>query len=183
EGKRQRHYLPPSAEQEKAADVPRPDDVPEAELPQQALGFRVQGYGMRTWADLFTNRQLVALTTFTDLVRETRDRVAVDSAEPVYANAITTYLGLCASKAAAFHTSQARWRPNESKTAPAFGRQALPMVWDFAETNPFAGAGGDWTGIVDGSCKAIQSLPAHPPAHVSQQDAMEGTHEDGLIAT
>ena len=78
EGKRQRYYLAPNEEHEKAADVPRPDDVPEAELPEQSSVFTRPSYGMRTWADLFTNRQLTALTTFSDLVTEARNRVAAD---------------------------------------------------------------------------------------------------------
>ena len=183
ESKRQRYYLAPTEEHEKAADVPRPDDVPEAELPEHALGFRVQGYGMRTWADLFTNRQLIVLTTFSDLVREALARIIADGAEPEYVDAVTTYLGLCASKAAAFHTTQARWRPNENKTAPAFGRQAIPMVWDFAETNAFAGAGGDWQGIIEGSSKALSSFPAKPPAYTSQEDANNRAYNSLLIAT
>lgn len=75
EGTRRRIYLPPTAEHEKAADVPVPDDVPDTDLPQAALGFRVQGYGMTRHADLFTPRQLTALVTFSDLVTEARERV------------------------------------------------------------------------------------------------------------
>ena len=69
-----------------------------------------------------------------------------------------TYLGLCASKMAVFHCSLARWRPDASKTAPAFGRQSIAMVWDFAESNPFAGAGGDWLGVVGGSADVLMRL-------------------------
>ena len=138
---------------------------------------------MRTWADLFTDRQLTALTTFSDLVHEAGERILTDGAEPAYVGAVKTYLGLSASKAAAFHTTQARWRPNENKTAPAFGRQAIPMVWDFAETNPFAGAGGDWQGIIEGSAKALLSLPAKPHGHVSQEDANSQTFTSRLVAT
>src|SRR6185437_14866236 len=84
EGPRQRYYIAPNEEHEKAARVPRPDDIPEAELPEQALGFRVQGYGMRTWADIFTSRQLTALTTFSDLVLEARERTIASGAEMSY---------------------------------------------------------------------------------------------------
>lgn len=183
EAKRQRYYIAPTEEHEKAADVSRPEDVPEAELPEQALGFRVQGYGMRLWADLFTTRQLTILATFSDLVGEACQRIVADGAQSGYARAVTTYLGLAASKAAAFHTSQARWRPNENKTAPAFGRQAIPMVWDFAETNPFAGAGGDWQGIIDGSAKAIISFPAKAQGNASQENANDRTYSSLLVAT
>ena len=75
EGDRQRVYLPSDPDHEVAADVPRPDDVPDTELPEHALGFRVQGYGMTHHSDLFTNRQLTALTTLCDLVDEARRRM------------------------------------------------------------------------------------------------------------
>ena len=183
ESKRQRYFLPPDGNHEKAADIPRPPDVPDSEIPHNPRYLTAPNYGMRTWADLFTNRQLTVLTTFTDLVHDARDYVSAHCAEPGYANAVATYLGLCASKAAAFHTTQARWRPNENKTAPAFGRQAIPMVWDFAETNPFAGAGGDWLGIVEGSSKAILSLPARPPSYACQKDAITESDGHSLVAT
>ncbi|HUY50830.1 MAG TPA: DUF1156 domain-containing protein [Streptosporangiaceae bacterium] len=182
-GSRQRYYMPPDDEHVKAADVPRPDDVPDSEIPYNPRYLTAPNYGMRTWADLFTSRQLIVLTTFGDLVAHARGHVLADGGEPVYADAVATYLALCASKAAAFHTSQARWRPNESKTAPAFGRQALPMVWDFAETNAFAGAGGDWLGIVEGSSKALEGFPADRVAYVSQRDAISGTDHSALVAT
>ena len=183
EGERERIYLPAMPAHERAAQVPRPENVPDTELPEQALGFRVQGYGMARHADLFTERQLVLLCTLSDLVRKARQRVVDDGAEPAYADAVATYLGLGASKAAAFHSTQARWRPNESKTAPAFGRQALPMVWDFAEAHPFAGAGGDWDGIVGGTSKALEGLPVSPMGMATQHDVASTVAESAVIAT
>ena len=82
EGTRQRYYLPPNEEHEKAADVPRPDDVPDAEIPHNPRYLTAPNYGMPTWADLFTNRQLTALTTFSDLVREARVRALTDGGRP-----------------------------------------------------------------------------------------------------
>ena len=72
-----------------------------------------------------------------------------------YADAVATYLGLAASKLSMFATTQARWRSGDAKTAPGYGRQAISMVWDYAEINPFAGAGGDWTEIVNGASRAL----------------------------
>ena len=68
EGDRGRVYLAPNPEHEAAARKAKPHDVPDTDLPAKALGFRVQEYGMIKWRDLFTPRQLVALTTFSDLV-------------------------------------------------------------------------------------------------------------------
>jgi len=100
EGNRERIYLPPSPEHERAAQVPRPDDAPDTELPEQALGFRVQGYGMTHHADLFTNRQLTALCTFADLVGEAHKRVIDDGGDSAYADVLATYLAFLVGKLA-----------------------------------------------------------------------------------
>ena len=79
-----------------------------------------------------------------------------------YADAVATYLGETASKLAAFLTTQARWRAGEGKSAPAFGRQGVPMVWDYADLNPFAGAGGDWKGMISACAGVVEKLPSRP---------------------
>lgn len=189
EGKRQRIYLPPSDEHITAAITHRPDDVPDQELAFDPRNLWTPQYGMAKFSDLFTNRQLTALTTFSDLVAEARELVLHDalaaglpegerlesggSGAQAYADAVETYLGLSASKSAVFHCSLARWRADADKTAPAFGRQAIAMVWDFAEAMPFAGAGGDWTGVVDGAAKVLESLPASPAGRAQQVPAQQ----------
>src|SRR5699024_1955772 len=77
----------------------------------------------------------------------------------------------------------ARWRSDADKTAPAFGRQAIPMVWDFAEAQPFAGAGGDWGGVVDGIAKVLVSLDSKVSGSTSQGDAASQTYSQWLIST
>lgn len=110
EGHRRREYLAPTPEHEQAANVPIPDDIPDTELPEAALGFRVQGYGMTRHADLFTPRQLTALATFGDLVKEGREKVRTDAlaaglqngealeaggiAAAAYADSVAGYLAL-----------------------------------------------------------------------------------------
>ncbi len=171
EGNRERVYLSPVEKHESAAACPISPNVPDTELPEHALGFRVQLYGMTRHRDLFSTRQLMALTTFCDLAAEAREQVEHAGASPEYARALQVYFAMIASKAAVFHNTLARWRPGEGKSAPAFGRQAIPMVWDFAEVNPFAGAGGDFLGIVDGAAKVISSLGQGIPGVVDQLDA------------
>ena len=168
---RQRKYLPASARQVEAAIVSRPGDLPEGRLPENSRDFRPQLYGMPNYSDLFTNRQLTTLTTFSDLVEDARLKVQEHSGSDEYADAIATYLGLCASKMAVFHTSLSRWRSDADKTAPAFGRQAIAMVWDFAEPMPFAGAGGDWTGVVDGAARTLEASNPVAAGHVVQAPA------------
>ena len=201
EGERGRVYLTPTAEHEAIAEKGEPHWTPDTNLPDRALGFRVQEYGMTMWRDLFTSRQLVALTTFTDLVAEAMEQVKQDAATAdfsedgigldqggcgarAYAEAVGVYLGVAVSKETAFLVTQARWRTKEGKSAPAFGRQAIPMVWDFADLNPFAGAGGDFLGIIEGVEKTIRNSPLPVPGHAGQMDAAsQGTSYDKLVST
>jgi putative DNA methylase len=182
---RQRTYLAPTPEHEGAAEVPRPDDAPDTELPEQALGFRVQAYGMTHHADLFTSRQLTALCAFGDLVTDSRSRVLVDSGgDNAYADAVVTHLAFVISKASVNYTHLARWRPDEGKTAPAFGRQAIPMTWDYADINPFGHAAGDWEVLLDGTYKAIRALPkAAARAVVDQADAATRSFDSLVVST
>ena len=160
-----------------------------------------RGYGITHWHEIFTPRQLVALTTFSDLVQEARERVKHDAiaaglpddgkalekvgaGATAYADAVEVYLGLVVSKQAIFLVTQARWRAGEGKSAPAFGRQALPMVWDFADLNPFAGAGGDFLGIVDGAVKTLRNSPPPVQGSVKQADAAtQNISADRVIST
>jgi putative DNA methylase len=183
EGKRRRYYLPPEANHEKTANVPRPDDVPEAELPEQALGFRVQGYGMRIWADLFTNRQLTALTTFSDLVREGRARILADGAEPDYADAVTTYLALIVSRAADRNSTICTWDSSQKMESlrNTFARQAIPMTWDFGEGNVLGAGSGNFAESVDWVSSALRKLPENARGAVTQADARAASYDGRLI--
>ena len=181
DGPRGRVYLPPQPEHERIArDVVAPEGVADAEMPEEALGFRVQNYGMTHYRDLFTARQLVALTTFSDLVMNARDQIVADGSDDEYAQALGTYLGLACSKMVAAHCTMARWRAGEGKSAPAFGRAAMPMVWDYVEAHPFAGAGGDWDGVINGSASVLERLRPAAVAQARQGDAGSAGH-DGLV--
>lgn len=126
--------------------VARPADAPDIELPNDTRVFWSKLYGERTYADLFTNRQLVALGAFADAVAAVPAWVRLDGGDETHARAVGSMLGLCVGKLTASCSTQVRWRQRsvESKAEPAFGRHALPMLWDFAETNPFARSVGDW---------------------------------------
>ena len=191
EGDRRRVYLPPSDLHRLAAEVLKPASYPRGELFDWPGRINVVRYGLTEFHQLFTNRQLMALLTFSDLVGGARERVEADAVavcDPAenastYADAVATYLGLCASKMAAFHSTQSRWRPDADKTAPAFGRQAIPMVWDFAELMPFAGAGGDWEGVVKGACDALAKLRPAAAGSATQVDARVAGSSGQLVAT
>jgi putative DNA methylase len=201
DSERGRVYLSPTADQEAIARLAKPKWRPDVEFFQQALGFRIGNYGLTKWSDLFTDRQLVALTAFSDLAQEALDRVKVDAraagladdgraldgggnGATAYAEAVAVYLGLAVSKETIFLVTQARWRAGEGKSAPAFGRQALPMVWDFADLNPFAGAGGDFVGVIDGVAKTLLNSPPPRPGVACQLDAQSQDHSiDKVVST
>ncbi|MFM9554869.1 DUF1156 domain-containing protein [Streptomyces caniscabiei] len=194
EGKRQRIYLPPTAEHVGAAEVGRPVDVPESELPEQALGFRVQGYGMRKHADLFTNRQLLAMTTFSDLVGEARERVERDARHAglpdrdaaEYAKTVSTYLAFAASRLANESSSISTWDSNGTKqhVRATFSRQTLQMTWDFAEGNPFFTSTGSISESLRRVSAVLDALPAERmPGHVGQADASTRLYDNYVINT
>ena len=130
-----------------AAHTSAPPLLPEAPLSHLRGFFNVVLYGMTTWGDLFSPRQALALTTFSRLVSELGNRLRDEN--PEFARAVQTCLALAVDRQADRLSSLARWDAGWTKIANTFGRQALPMVWDFAEANPFSGATGDWSGAVE----------------------------------
>ena len=202
QGDRQRLYLPARPDMDAVARSASPSWKPDLES-RGTWASNAQGrrYGFRTFGDYFTDRQLAALTTLSDLVNDARTRVRCDTAEigladdgrslrdggdggAAYADAVGVYLALAASKETVFLVTQARWRAGEGKSAPAFGRQAIPMVWDYADVNPFAGAGGDFDGIITGIGKCIGNLWPRTVGTSRQMDATAPVDEsDRVIST
>ncbi|MFI7632399.1 DUF1156 domain-containing protein [Microbispora rosea] len=201
EGPRMRYYLTPTEEHERAARVPRPDDVPDGELPDQALGFRVQGYGLTQWTDLFTDRQLVALVTFSDLVAEARGKVLkdalaanIDAGEilakngigaKAYADAVAAYLTLAVSRLAASLTSTTTWNPAPSKegVTGTFRSHTLPMAWDFGEANAFlVGQPSDMRTSAEWVSRCIESLPLGS-GEALQASAASREYKGTLVST
>ena len=175
QGDRRRIYLPPMEEQDAAARGAIPHWRPNVEFFQQALGFRVGNYGMTKWGDLFTSRQLVALTTLSNLVTEATDRVRGDAAAAglpddehplrdggtgatAYAEAVSLYLGLVVDKASDYGSTICTWHSSKELIRNTFGRQAIPMTWDFAETNAFSNSAGNFLGGVDWVSKSLEYL-------------------------
>ncbi len=198
EGKRSRIYLAPSREHINAARVATPEDVPAGELPKNPRDFKTPNYGMRGWADLFTPRQLTALTTFSDLVMEAREHVLADALAAglpegdrleaggadaaAYADAVATYLGMGVSRMTDIANALCRWENTKEQVRNLFGRQAIPMLWDFAEAPPFGKAAGSFTVSLGNLVKAITA--AGPSSGtVSQANAASRTTSGLLIST
>lgn len=190
EGNRTRIYLEPTEEHERAAKVPLPDDVPEGELANNPRDFKTPNYGLKTFADLFTPRQLTALTTFSDLVGEARELVLRDAlaagmpegerldaggtGAAAYADAVATYLGLGVSRLADIANSICRWENTKEQIRNLFTRQAIPMIWDYADTTPFGKAAGSYMVSLNSIIKAIK-LAGPTPGEATQASA---THLD-----
>ena len=182
EAKRGKLYLSPTAEQEAVARVDLPDDYPDTDLPEEALGFRVQKYGIRKHWQMFSPRQLTSMVMLSDLVREVRADILRDAEasklNPAdgdsYTQAMLTFLALACDRCADFGNSLTRWSQTNQKVMNLFGRQAVPMVWDFAEANTLGDAVGAWATCSDYVADCIEVLGAtESTSHGKQENAAE----------
>jgi putative DNA methylase len=190
EGNKGRIYLSPDEEHERIAVSTQPEWKPESDLPKKALGFRVQAYGMTKHSDLFSNRQLVALTTFSDLVSEARERIKQDAIAAgmtddnfplnnggtnvtAYADAITTYLAFGIDKSSDYWNSICTWVISRETIGHLFTKQAIPMAWDYAEANPFSDSTGNFGGAINWIYKVIGISSCSSKGIVQQVDATD----------
>ena len=171
EGQRQRDYMDSSEADVPSVEAPEAGYL-QAELPKNPRWFSPPAYGLSTYYDLFTPRQLVALTTFCDLVQEVRALVLEHSGgDDEYANAVVTYEGFALDRCADRWCSLAVWQTGGDKSRGAFARQALPMTWDFVEANPFCSSSGNWLDAVEFLTEALGRLPkASRPGYTYQLD-------------
>jgi len=189
QNKRGRIYLSPCSEQEVTAHDAAPTWKPEAPS-RGTWASNAQGrrYGFNTFADYFTPRQLAVLTTFCDLANDTRTLIERDAraclndhdSRPLdaggtgacaYAASVSTYLSLGISKLVDYNCTLVTWINQRDQAGHAISKQALPMVWDYPEVNPFANAAGDLNVSLAGISKVASSMPADAPGHAAQVDA------------
>jgi putative DNA methylase len=188
EGRNGRNYHSPSIEQEQIAQVSIPEGIPSTYLPEQALGFRVQRYGMGKHSDLFTARQLTALTTFVGVLADVQEKISVDASDSrlpaddrplseggsgglAYAQAVCIYLSFAISKGANYWSSLCAWHTSAEKMMSTFGRQALSMTWDYTEANPFSDSSGNFDLGVDQAAKFLERTSADvTPGKAFQRD-------------
>ena len=202
EGNRQRVYLSPTAEQEQIAHSSNPTFRP-SQPARGTFASNAQGriYGFNTFGDYFTDRQLVALTTFSDLVAEAREKVLADAlaagmdadapriadggtGAQAYADAVATYLGLAISNVADRNSSLVSWASGREHVRNTFGRQALPMVWDFSEVNVFSDASGCFIGGVHKIAEAVSCLRTETIGQIVDTDICSQLGvKDAVIAT
>lgn len=189
EGKGRRVYVAPNSEQGTQAHLETPDWKPETSLPHDPRNFWTVDYGLTTFGDLFTDRQLVALNVFCDLLKEVRERIEADASSSgrsadvtplhqggngakAYAEAVSVYLAFAIDRSADAWSAQVSWRNSVEASRSTFSRQALPMVWDFVELNPFSNSNGNWTNAsVEWVYKSLSAFCPAVPGHIAQGDA------------
>lgn len=188
EGKHGRIYLSPDVEQTIAADVPAPESYPSGAMPENPRWFSPPAFGMTDYSDLFTNRQLTALTTFSSLVAEAQAKAEADavaagvvndhialsaggSGARAYGEAVGVYLSFGVSRLTDICNALCRWEVSKTQVRNLFGRQAIPMLWDYAENNVFAGAAGDYTTSLGSIIKVLERFNSNIPGVAKQFDA------------
>ena len=179
EGQRGRVYLSPTPEHETVAVQAKPEWKPEGAFVEDARAFTPCIFGITEWQHLFTDRQLVTLTTFSDLVQDARERVQHDAltagipddakqlrgngtAATAYAESVAVYLGIAVARYSNASTTICSWNPGQKKEDIrfTFSRQALPMTWDYAEGNPFSASSGNYSDNIETWLyKALLFLP------------------------
>ena len=188
EGKRGRLYIEADEEQRLASEIEKPDNYPAGELAKHFTGGSCVPYGLNEFHKLFTPRQLTALTTFSALVAEAQAKAEADAVAAgmpndhlplcnggdgakAYGEAVGVYLAFLIDRLADRSSSICSWDSGYVKIRNTFGRQAIPMTWDYAEGNPFSNSTGSFEGMIDWVVKCLIGFPAVPPAEASQVDA------------
>lgn len=182
EGDNGRLYLPPEPSHERCATSVKAPVTLDQQIsydPHSGATFCVL-YGLKTFGDLFTARQLLALNTFSQLVGEATEQAEEDAIaagmesaaqSKAYATALKVYLAIVVDKCSDYWSSVCSWHSSGEKMRNTFGRQGIPMVWDFAEANPFCESSGNFMAMADWTWKALQTVPAAPQGHASQANA------------
>lgn len=187
EGKNGRLYITPDSEQLHIANVPKPEDYPSGVLSGKSR-VNVSLYGFNETSDLFTNRQLTALTTFSALVGEAQKKAEADAVAAgmfndhialseggtgarAYGEAVGVYLAFGVSRMTDIDNALCRWEVTKTQVRNLFSRQAIPMVWDYAENNVFNNAAGDYTTSLGSIIKVIERFEQQNEGAVCQFDA------------
>ena len=201
EGPRGRVYLSPKEADEVIAKCEKPSAYPTGAMPKNPRWFSPPAFGLPNYEDLFTNRQLTALTTFSDLVGEVRKYIERDAlaaglsddhvplaedgkGAQAYAEAVAVYLGFAIDKGANLWSTLCGWMSDRGALRETFARQAIPMVWDFAEANPFSECGGNISMFVERISDTLLALPSYMGCSAKQADAQsDNGMRDILVST
>ena len=196
-----RIYLSPQSQMEKIAKRIEPSQKPFSQLPNNPRDFKTPNYGLTTYGDLFTPRQLVALNTFSDLVQEARTKAIADAkaagmpddgrgiasggtGATAYGDAIATYLAFAVDKLANYCSTINTYANSGGFIVQTFSRQALPMKWDYAESNPIGESTGCWISMIDWIYNALPVFPCRGKGDAIQSAAQsQNISKDKVIST
>lgn len=175
EGPRGRVYVPPTIDHEIAANVERPKDVLSGMMPNNPRWFSPPAFGMNSYESLYTNRQLLALSTFSKLVREVKSVIEEDAIKAgmpndhiglenggngakAYAESVSVYLSFIVDQMANHCSTLCGWHANNEQLMNTFGRQAIPMVWDYAEVNIFSNSTGSYKNLIERQIEGLHNI-------------------------
>lgn len=193
EGKRGKVYLSPTKKQKSIASSASPLWIPEIPLTGDPLSSWATSYGPTCHGDLYTNRQLVALDIFSDLVGEAIEKIYKDAVIAgfsddhvplrddgigalAYAEAVGVFLGMAVSRQANRSSRMSFWNTGRETVEQVFAKQVIPMKWDYCESNPFSGLTGSWFSQVKYPVNVLGKLPSRcSQGHAEQQDAQQQT--------
>ena len=148
----------------------RMNQPPEGKGRGAERAFSVRNYGLNTYGDLFNSRQKLALITFTEKVRLAYQKMIEEGYNEEYAKAIVSYLGLGLTRMVDYYNSLCLWDNGQERTVHVFGRQALPMVWDYSELNPLSNTVGSWESMAFRRIwKVIETLSQIPPIRMEEK--------------
>lgn len=202
EGTKGRLYVSPDSKQITASKVDKPIEYPDGELAYYPGHMNTKVYGLTEFHQLFTNRQLTALTTFSELVGEAQQKAEADAVAAgmnndhialaeggigarAYGEAVGVYLAFVIDKMADYHSSICSWHNSGEKIRNTFGRQAIPMAWDYAEANPMCDSSGSYANMLAWVYRVVLLLPAeNEKTNVKQFDAQSDCGlKDIMIST
>lgn len=187
EGKNKRLYLP--ADCCALPELHFSQDFIDADLPERALGFRVQNYGITNYKNFFTNRQLKVLSEFSQLIPVVYESILRDAnGNREYAIGVITYLAIALNRLAQTNNTMIRWLVRQSGTSkgtPIFDRPIVPMVWEFSEGNVFSSSVGSWESAISNVMSSFSVFPQNSaPSFAKQSDATISTIvSDAVVST
>ncbi len=171
EGERERLYISPDKEHQHIAIVDKPENYPQGQIAGDRRALWTPLYGLANFEDLFTNRQLTALTTFSGLVAEAQAKVVADGGSEEYGKAVGVYLAFVVDKMVDYHSTICIWHTTRELVANAMRRQAIQMTWDYAEGNPFCNSSGCFQNMYGWISKTLSCLVPGRPGSAIQYDA------------
>lgn len=201
EGDKGRLYISPNEEQIRIAESAVPEWEPSEEMNIKCTDLvSGRGYGITQWKELFTNRQLTALATFAELITEAQKKAEQDAlaagidndetpladggkGAKAYSEAVGVYLSFGLSRLTDIFNSFCRWEVSKTQVRNLFGRQAIPMIWDYAENNVFAGAAGDYTTSLNSIVKVLERFENTKTGIVRQFDAQSDNGLRGIMVS